>query len=162
MDALCIDQFPSPKKTQQLAMMDVIYAGAWLTIVALDGEAGDSGLRGINAKNYRVPQGREVIEGKELLQLFPAHAQEMVAAKYWTRAWTFQEFLLSHRRLMFGKHQMHFGCNIGRYAETINNFSDPEGLLEKLAKPDLEGFFFVRFPSHDFIKPVTNIAILTN
>jgi hypothetical protein len=126
-------------------MMDIIYACAWLTVVALHGDSGDSGLCGISEKSPRSPQGREVINGREILQLYPTHSQGLQAAKYWTRAWTFQELMLSRRRLMFDQHQMHFGCNLGRYAESINNSMDPQQLLETLLKPELNDFFMVLF-----------------
>jgi hypothetical protein len=125
-------------------MMDIIYACAWLTVVALHGDSGDSGLCGISEKSPRSLQGREVINGREILQLYPTHAQGLQAAKYWTRAWTFQELMLSRRRLMFDQHQMHFGCNLGRYAESINNIMDPQQLLETLLKPELNDFFMVQ------------------
>jgi hypothetical protein len=54
-DALCIDQRPSPRKMQQLGIMDRIYIGAYATIVALEGDDSNAGLRGVRARNLRQP-----------------------------------------------------------------------------------------------------------
>ncbi|KAI1373381.1 HET-domain-containing protein [Hypoxylon crocopeplum] len=128
-DALCIDQTPSPEKVQQLNMMDTIYNCAWATIVALHGDNTDAGLCGVSTKNQRVPQGSEIIEGSQLLNLFPTLNQELTGATYCTRAWTLQEFLLCSRRILFGKHQVHFVCNTGRYCESIDDSLDPGDVL---------------------------------
>ncbi|KAK6953432.1 hypothetical protein Daesc_005736 [Daldinia eschscholtzii] len=128
-DALCIDQTPSPEKIQQLSMMDLIYSCSWATIVALDGNDGAAGLRGVSGKNPREAQASETIDGNQLLGLFPALNQELTGAIYCTRAWTLQEYLLCSRRIHFGKHQIHFVCSTGKYCESIDETLDPEGIL---------------------------------
>ncbi|KAI0121825.1 HET-domain-containing protein [Daldinia grandis] len=133
-DALCIDQTPSPEKAQQLSMMDIIYSCSWATIVALDGNDADAGLCGVSAKSPRKPQASESIDGSQLLSLFPALQQELNKATYCTRAWTLQEYLLACRRIHFGKHQIHFVCNSGSYSESIDDTVDPEGILDIGAK----------------------------
>ncbi|KAI0846330.1 HET-domain-containing protein [Daldinia vernicosa] len=133
-DALCIDQTPSPEKAQQLSMMDIIYSCSWATIVALDGNDANAGLRGVSAKSPREPQASESIDGSKVLSLFPALPQELTGTTYFTRAWTLQEYLLGSRRILFGKHQIHFLCNTGNYCESIDDTVDPGGLLDIGAK----------------------------
>ncbi|KAI1104679.1 HET-domain-containing protein [Jackrogersella minutella] len=148
-DALCIDQTPSPEKIQQLSMMDVIYNCAWVTIVALHGDNADVGLCGVSPKNPRVPQRSEVVEGNQLLNLFPTLHQELTGATYCARAWTLQEFLLCSRRLLFGKDQIHFVCNTGRYCESIDDGLDPGHVLDR--DPAQSDFFLL--PDHkEYVK----------
>lgn len=148
-DALCIDQTPSPEKEQQLSMMDLIYSCAWATIVALHGENSDAGLCGVSARHSRAPQGSEWIEGSQLLSLFPTLHQELTGVTYCNRAWTLQEFLLCSRRILFGKHQIHFLCNTGRYCESVDDTRDPGGVLNTNPKqPDF--FLLVSHPGPRF------------
>ena len=98
-DALCIDQRPSPKKFQQLQMMDRIYQGACATIIALYGEDSNAGLPGVSRP--RRAQAREMVDGHELATVFPAVDVEYNQAKHTTRAWTLQEMVMSRRRILF-------------------------------------------------------------
>ncbi|KAI1760672.1 HET-domain-containing protein [Hypoxylon sp. FL1150] len=143
-DALCIDQKPSPEKEQHLGMMDLIYSCAWATIVALHGDHSDAGLCGVSARNPRAPQGNEWVRGSQMLSLFPTLHQELIGVTYCSRAWTLQEFLLCSRRILFGKHQIHFLCNTGRYCETIDDTRDPGGVLN--TNPKQPDFFLL--PDH--------------
>ena len=129
-DALCVDQMPTTQQAQQLAMMDVIYQCASLTIVALAGESSNAGLPGVSIKIPRIPQGSETIEGKKLLTVFPMLEQDMEGTKYPTRAWTMQEALLSRRRLVFSANQVHFWCNSARFCESIDESNDPANHTE--------------------------------
>lgn len=113
---------------QQLAMMDQIYLGSWATIVALHGENSNSGLHGVSAGSSRAAQGVERINGSEILTLFPTVEQEIVSAKYNTRAWTLQELALCPRRFLFAKHQVYFVCNIDQHCESIDGTLDPAGV----------------------------------
>ncbi|KAI0841490.1 HET-domain-containing protein [Hypoxylon sp. FL0890] len=90
-DALCIDQTPSPENIQQLNMMDLIYSCSWESIVALHSDSADTGLCGLSEKNPVV----------------------------------------SSRRILFGKHQIHFMCNAANCCESIDDASDPGGVLDK-------------------------------
>lgn len=124
MDALCVDQHPTIQQIQQLAMMDVIYQGSTVTIIAMSGEDSDAGLPGVSSITARVPQGVETIEGKEILVIFPTLVQEMENARYQTRAWTMQEALLSRCRLVFTKYQAHWRCNSADWCESIDETDD--------------------------------------
>ncbi|KAK3500366.1 heterokaryon incompatibility protein-domain-containing protein [Neurospora hispaniola] len=115
-DALCINQKPwdtlsvqeKAEKTQQLAMMDLIYQCATVTLVALSGQNSNAGLCGVSRK--REMQLHEIINGRTLFTI-PAVVEDEMAASAWdTRAWTFQEGMLSKRSLFFSDKQLGISC----------------------------------------------------
>ncbi|KAF9894338.1 hypothetical protein FE257_007841 [Aspergillus nanangensis] len=124
-DMLCVDQTGSPQQAQQIAIMDRIYQGATLTVVALaDGHA-DAGLPGLRSAYPRHAQGLEVVNDAEMLVLPPTAQHEQLSYQYKFRAWTMQEEALSRRRIAFTKHEAHFVCNHANYYETIDESVDP-------------------------------------
>jgi len=129
-DALCIDQIPTRQQRQQLDIMDVIYHCSTVTVVAISGESSASGLPGVSMKTPRVPQGTEIIAGKQLLTIFPMLEQDIEGVKYSTRAWTMQEGMLTRCRLLFTKHQVHWCCNSAIFSECIDETADPGNYTE--------------------------------
>jgi len=140
-DALCIDQTPTPQQAQQLRIMDIIYNCSTVTIIASSGESSASGLPGVSMKTPRVPQGTETIAGKQLLTIFPMMEQEMEGSKYSTRAWTMQEILLNRCRLVFTKHEVHWMCNSARFCECIDETNDPGNYTECYHPDQQESWF---------------------
>ncbi|KAI1862341.1 uncharacterized protein JN550_010203 [Neoarthrinium moseri] len=121
-DALCIDQRPSPEKMEQLRMMDLIYSCAVFILAAVDGGDGDWGLPGVSTKRaHRERQGREVVAGAELLSTLPSLAHEIPNTKWNTRAWTMQENLLGNRKLYFSRSQVMWFCNSGVSYESMDD-----------------------------------------
>ncbi|KAI4869002.1 hypothetical protein F4820DRAFT_78583 [Hypoxylon rubiginosum] len=101
-------------------------------IIALHGNNSGAGLCGVSARSPRAPQGSEWVD--ELLTLFPTL---LTGVTYCNRAWILQEFLLCSRRILFGKHQVHFLCNTVRYCESIDDARGPGGALNTNPKqPD--------------------------
>jgi len=125
-DALCIDQRPSPQKLQQLGIMDLIYSSACATIIALHGEDSNAGLRGVRP---RGAQARETVDGHEMAVMFPPVALEFQSAKHTTRAWTLQELVMSRLRILFAKDQVNFHCQ-REFVESIDDTVDPAGILK--------------------------------
>lgn len=126
--------------------MDLIYSCAYVTIVALHDENADSGLCGVRdsgppSSHQRVQQACEVVDGNELISIFAPAKHELMNARYNTRAWTLQEFLLSPRRLVFGEDQVCFICNTAQYTETIDEILDPANVLASLGGLQT-GFYF--------------------
>lgn len=130
-DALCIDQTPaylcSPeqleRKFQQLSMMDLIYGCASLTLVAMSGDDSNAGLVGVS--NPRTSQLKETIHDKdgnkyEFYTIPPSPLAEKDASTWDTRAWTFQESLLSRRKLCFTGTQIYFQCQRWGILECID------------------------------------------
>lgn len=131
--------------------MDVIYQCAWVTIIAVAGENSNTGLPGVSGKTSRVPQGKEIIKGKELLTVFPMLAQDMEGTRYLTRAWTMQEALLTRCRLMFTGNQVHYMCNSAGFSESVDDSYDPANYLESYHPAKQESWFYdVRKPKQTY------------
>ncbi|KAK4186990.1 heterokaryon incompatibility protein-domain-containing protein [Podospora australis] len=122
-DALCIVQDDASRKHQQISQMDVIYSQAYLTIVADSAENAKSPLPGIEPATRLCPRRITALE-RDWLRLFPdapvEHPVELETLSssasergivYNRHGWTFQEELLSSRRLYFNHHNVWFSCN---------------------------------------------------
>jgi hypothetical protein len=138
---LCIDQRPTPQQAQQLAIMDVIYQCASVTIIALTGEDSNTGLPGVSIKMGRIPQGIETINGEQFLTVFPMLVQDMEGTKYPTRAWTMQETLLTRCRLIFTTNQVHYWCNSAQFCESVDDAYDPANYLDSYHPAKQESWF---------------------
>ncbi|EXK83515.1 hypothetical protein FOQG_12213 [Fusarium oxysporum f. sp. raphani 54005] len=114
-DALCIDQSPSPtpeqaaSKAKQLQLMHLIYYCATITIFAVAGPRSDYGVPGISKP--RVGSRWERINGKELVVVPPQIMTEIKSSVWQTRAWTWQEDVLSTRKLYLTETQWILQCN---------------------------------------------------
>lgn len=120
-DALCIIQDdPYADKIGHLAVMSVIYSLATLTIAAGAGDHADYGLPGIGVPR-KMAQYIEMVNGVQLATMFPSYtALENSSVLFWnTRAWTFQEKLLSRRLLLFTDEQVYFKCSEAIWTEEI-------------------------------------------
>ncbi|KAF8850096.1 HET-domain-containing protein [Acephala macrosclerotiorum] len=117
-DALCIIQDSSdPEKALVLRQMHRIYENAKFTIVAASGNSCHAGLHGITERQPRRSQLR--VQGQNLI-LLPARLDDALLQSYWiTRAWTFQEYLLSSRKLVFRPDQIYFACPHDVCSESI-------------------------------------------
>jgi hypothetical protein len=101
-DTLCIIQ-DAQDKSQHLEKMSSIYSNASITIVAADGEDAGYGLRGVKSCLPRVVPSTIVVP-------FSPHGSMAVSSpkirpwgdkKYYSRGWTYQEYLLSSHLLIF-------------------------------------------------------------
>ncbi|KAG5800686.1 hypothetical protein H9Q69_000245 [Fusarium xylarioides] len=114
-DALCIDQSPNPtpeqaaSKAKQLQLMHLIYYCATITIFAVAGPRSDYGIPGISKP--RVGSTRERINGKDLVVVPPQIMSEIKSSVWQTRAWTWQEDVLSTRKLYLTETQWILQCN---------------------------------------------------
>lgn len=111
-DQYCIDQGDKVDKARQIAQMDLIYICADLTIIAAAGDSRQYGLPGVSTCR------RDVLEPFVLddYLTFGIHPRE--DSQYWkkgswhTRGWTYQEALLSRRRLIFSDTAMYYECRV--------------------------------------------------
>ncbi|KAF2499046.1 HET-domain-containing protein, partial [Lophium mytilinum] len=108
-DRYCI---PDSKKIkhEQISKMDIIYAGAELTIFAVAGKDASYGLPGVG-KTTRRPQPSISIGGKTYVSTLGEPTGQIRHSQFWDRAWCFQELMLSRRRLIFTDEQVYFQCN---------------------------------------------------
>ncbi|KAH8765991.1 heterokaryon incompatibility protein-domain-containing protein [Diaporthe sp. PMI_573] len=128
-DAVCIVQDDETHLLTQLGLMGAIYATAKLTIVSCDGDAVDGilGLKGISPPR-RVDQRLTPVFEREKVIFHRRPDFETGASPYFDRGWTFQEFFLSQRRLIFAGGQIHWHCSCAYWMEELipseNTYTD--------------------------------------
>jgi hypothetical protein len=112
-DALCIVQDDNSTKLHEIHNMAAIYANATFTIVAADGNA-TTGL--IEYKGIR--DWRRKHEGSLLFHdytvvstRFSSFEETRITSEYSQRGWTFQEYHMSARRLIFYEGIAHWECS---------------------------------------------------
>ncbi|KAF5020809.1 hypothetical protein F66182_7148, partial [Fusarium sp. NRRL 66182] len=109
-DKLCIDQDCAIEKHAQVSLMDQIYGGAEITIVAAAGSDSEHGLPGVSSTLRRTTQKSELDECQ--IVLTPRHPHHFIRNSTWaSRAWTYQEALLSRRLLFFTESETYFECH---------------------------------------------------
>ena len=118
-DALCIAQ-DSNQLAEQLDQMDIVYGQASLVISAAAGKDANEGLPGY-AKRPRPSSNQyvETIQGLRLLASSAPLEYVLKNSKWDTRGWTFQEWSLARRALVFTSSQVYFICNGVSYCEDI-------------------------------------------
>jgi hypothetical protein len=148
-DRYCIDQNNQMEKHTMISNMDKIYAGAQLTIIAAAGSDPHYGLPGVS-KTVRHGISIETFSHGSLLSWKTLRSD--VAQSHWaTRGWTYQEMLLSRRRLVFTDSQMLFQCRSGEFQELSNITapSDPIPNMRKLAFPDMSDAIYPPYTMSD-------------
>ncbi|KAI2621175.1 HET-domain-containing protein [Hypoxylon sp. NC1633] len=121
-DALCIVQDDQAQKYAQIAQMDRVYTSALMTIVpvlrTLDPDKACSGLPRYNPKVKTRGQKISVVQGMHLAVPFEAVFGVVDGNARWsTRAWTYQECLLSRRILFLTESQAYFQCRHSIFCE---------------------------------------------
>ncbi|KAH7382242.1 heterokaryon incompatibility protein-domain-containing protein [Pyrenochaeta sp. MPI-SDFR-AT-0127] len=117
-DQYCISQTNPEDKHNAIASMHLIYGCAVLTIVAVGSSDASSGLPGVRG-TLRHAQ-RQLAIGPYSFILFQDLREELKTSRWNTRGWTFQEALLSPRRLVFSKSQLYFQCEEAHFFEAID------------------------------------------
>jgi hypothetical protein len=102
-------------------MMSSIYASAYFTIFALDGKDSNYGLKGL----FNMSENRMYVNSNRLLKL-PGDIQILtkpiseIGIKEWhSRAWTFQERVISRRSLLFYEGIVIWDCQKGICSEEV-------------------------------------------
>ncbi|PVI01806.1 HET-domain-containing protein, partial [Periconia macrospinosa] len=113
-DQYCLDQNNLPEFQAQLQQMDSIYKQAAVTLVAAAGVNANHGLPGVSTR-LRPPTPSVTIDSQTLSPLSSTPNLTSKTSKWMSRAWTFQEGLLSTRRLIFTPTQLYFECR-GMYS----------------------------------------------
>ncbi|KAI6775971.1 hypothetical protein HG530_002729 [Fusarium avenaceum] len=117
-DRYCIDQHSNDDKDTQIKLMDAIYCGADVTIVAAAGVDDTFGLPGVG-NTLRLPQS--TVRTKDVSLLYSSgHPKQAIQNSTWSkRAWTFQEGLLSSRLLFFTENEVYFECHAMQCRKTL-------------------------------------------
>ena len=109
-DALCIVQDSLEDKADQIHNMDLIYSRATFTVFAAGGSSARAGLPGLTTGSRTCQQHIDVIHGLHLALPLPSVVESVAQSIWTTRGWTFQELVLSRRRVIFTKDQVYFEC----------------------------------------------------
>ncbi|KAI0160692.1 heterokaryon incompatibility protein-domain-containing protein [Xylariaceae sp. FL1272] len=126
-DRYCIDDQNKDVMHQQLRSMSRIYRNSELTVVAAAGVDSSFGLPGV-AQRPRKAQLRARIQGHILTSVPPDPITVIDDAVWSSRGWTYQEGLLSRRRLFFTENEVSFECRklLAREALTLPMQTDSE------------------------------------
>ena len=121
-DALCIIQNDRIDQAAQISAMDVIYGESVLTIAATHGSGPETGLPGVRPDTRRFMQHSETVQGIRLANRPLSFRSGVEDSKWNTRAWTFQERILSKRTLFVGAQQVYFHCDhhLGHISEDLD------------------------------------------
>lgn len=116
-DSLCIVQDDPDEKSKLIHGMDRVYEHARLTVVALAGSDANAGLAGISRPRDSDSDnsGRQYLfhEGynTHCIGVGRASLHEQIRSSYWnSRGWTYQEQLLSARKLYFTPNEVFYEC----------------------------------------------------
>jgi hypothetical protein len=118
-DKYCIPQADAMLKAEQIGKMDLIYEGAYCTIVAASGDSDGEGLPGISVPRYAQPSFKVDHRDMHFVSSLPDPQASIRTSRWNTRAWTFQEALCSARRLIFTRHQVYFECKAMHTCEAV-------------------------------------------
>lgn len=123
-DALCIVQDSLQSWALNSRVMDQIYGNATLTVCAADGHDGNAGLLALHEDHQPTQPMCRYSPTVRLLLRQPSESS-ILKSTWNTRAWTFQERLLSKCCLIFTGGRIHFQCRSACLSEDI--FADREG-----------------------------------
>ncbi|KAF2667953.1 HET-domain-containing protein [Microthyrium microscopicum] len=118
-DKHCIDQHNLEERHKFVSQMDVIYKAADVTIIAASGKDCHAGLPGING-SPRSQRAHVAKHGK--FSIIPADGKTRAAIQdstWASRGWTFQEAVLSARRLVFTERELYYECNAMNCCESM-------------------------------------------
>jgi hypothetical protein len=117
-DRYCISQNNFSEKHLQIQSMASVYGTSEVTIIAAAGSGPDYGLPG-RGKQHRRPQPKLQL-GKHTLVSAMWCARQVVPQTTWSaRAWTYQEAVLSRRKLIFTDEQVYFQCFNSAFCESL-------------------------------------------
>jgi hypothetical protein len=126
---LWVDRYCKPRhddrvKHMQIANMDLIYSCATLTIVAASGQTSAFGLPGVSRSRFIQPSIN--VGEYDLVSALSNPVRDVRNSKWMGRGWTYQEALLSKRRLFFTEKQVYFECGGATFMEAV---AEPEDLM---------------------------------
>lgn len=124
-DALCIVQDDESQKHRELASMGAIYANASVTIMAVQGEHANSGLKGFRgvSEPRKLRQTVHLLANEVTAILNPVEGKKYELAcehpLYDTRGWTYQEHMFSRRKLIFDGNSLRWECSAATWREHV-------------------------------------------
>ncbi|KAI0404391.1 HET-domain-containing protein [Xylaria palmicola] len=116
-DAMCLVQDDREDMMVGINAMSIIYEHSYFTIIAADGLNANAGLPGICQRKV-IQVAAEILPGLSLVGI-PPIGDLLEISYYSKRAWTFQEFHLSRRKLIFHNNMVYYQCLKGSWSEDI-------------------------------------------
>lgn len=135
-DALCIVQDDPESKRHYVPRMSRIYGEAMSTIIALTGSDADCALPGVVAGSRTPSQPPVHLGSLTLVPELRSLAATVDASKWRSRGWTFQEGILSRKRLYFSDSQVYWHCSVSHHSE--GGEESPAGELPSWSMNPLE------------------------
>ncbi|KAK0517364.1 hypothetical protein JMJ35_000519 [Cladonia borealis] len=122
-DLLCINQIEPESRNNSISKMDAIFSRALLTICVLQSQSMFSGIPGVS----QTHQGRhQILTETESLRYMAFNLTELGSSIYlsdWSqRGWTFQEGVLSARRLCFDTSGVFLHCKEEILHDIVESF----------------------------------------
>jgi len=121
-DYYCIDQRNREEVNNQISQMDTVYAVSEACIIAATCANPTELLPGVR-KGSRPSSQLVEIEGETYTMNFNIRGQ--CAGTWQTRGWTYQEAVLSRRRVVFLSNEILFQCRCTSFIESINSINSP-------------------------------------
>lgn len=133
-DSLCIVQDSKRSWSLNSRQMNLIYGNAHLTICAADGSDAWTNLKALDSNDHSTIQ--YIAEcGSGVRLMVSQLAETGINSSPWnTRAWTFQERLLSKRCLIFTEGRVFFQCRSATMSEDLVSESHGAGWSLDLTK----------------------------
>ena len=131
-DLVCIDQNDPQDVQKQIERMDLIYRLADLTLIAVTAKDANSRLPGV--QEPRKSQDHQLRAHGSRVYCRRRDLPTGSRISFWdTRGWTYQEEVLSRRRLYFHEAEVDFVCRQG----TGSEFLDPAGPIVAGLQPEI-------------------------
>jgi len=131
-DRYCIPQDDIPAKAAQIRGMGSIYGSSALTIIAAAGDDPDHGLPGVGGRSARSVSSLPAISADhrpcskiDWSNTQDSTKQDISGSRWNQRGWTFQEMLLSPKRLVFTNRQIYFQCQVMHAVEGLRLLIHP-------------------------------------
>jgi hypothetical protein len=145
-DALCIVQDDDTTRDAEIYNMAAIFAAASATIIANQGEDANYGLRGLRHISQPRTRSQDIFRPAKGYQIVQTRKQYKTASPWSKRGWTFQEGLLSRRRLVFENGGVRWQCAYSSFHEDVQS-SRGTRLRDKDPLSSNDNMFSTSFPS---------------
>ncbi|KAF1948683.1 HET-domain-containing protein, partial [Byssothecium circinans] len=149
-DRFCIVQDETLAKQSQLQAMGNIYANSLFTLVAANGDDASSPLyeAGPATRISIHPPDQNTGHGMSSEQILLNQSMYLRRCNWYSRAWTFQEYLFSKRRVVFQSDTMNFECLQAAWHEgqDLSRFARSSQLTGSLKQQSASGFKHTPWP----------------
>ncbi|KAM7215981.1 Heterokaryon incompatibility protein (HET) domain containing protein [Rhypophila decipiens] len=115
-DSLCIVQDRPRSWNCNAKHMHLIYGNALFTICAADGKDSDAGLQALHLESHQQPPYAQITPDMGI-RVFKSSESLINASEWNQRGWTYQEYILSSRCLLFTGAQIYFQCRQANWSQ---------------------------------------------